>query len=334
MALNTGIKWTDHTFNPWHGCTKVSPGCDFCYAEIQAARFQGAQWGQAHDRRTFGNRHWKQLHDIAALAKKTNKTQLVFVASMSDLADNHPSVENARQKFWGMAREFQYHHNVIFQVLTKRPKLLKEQLPQDWFDGYANVWLGVSVESQQYVWRIKELLDIPASLRFVSVEPLLERVEPEALAGVDWAILGGESGAHARTFDMSNAIELQMYCVANGIKVFFKQVGTRLAKQCGFKAYKGDDSGEWGFEYRQEIPMIYTAAEVTQRHYAEGERFSTLEPRKRYLGQGRDEYHFECNKCHETFPVIGHYIKCNGTIIHLCPYCRSDSQPFRYGRGL
>lgn len=255
MGYKTGIAWTHHTFNPWWGCTKVSPGCEHCYAEKVAQRFNQAQWGKDHPRRLFSSKHWQQLRTWNARAKYLKKRELVFCASMADVADTHPSIATERQRLWQHIADLR-GQNLIFQLLTKRPALLIKQLPNDWGKGYDNVWLGASIEDRAMAYRVHHVTAAPAAVHFLSLEPLLERIDPKIITDdIEWVIIGGESGACARPFDLDWAHEIISYCAEVGIPVFVKQLGSVLAKQMRLRSSKGGDPLEWPEALRvQQIP--------------------------------------------------------------------------------
>lgn len=212
MGEVTGIEWTDKTHNFWYGCQKVSPGCKFCYAERDMSRFP--------DQFNF-NKITRAKGFDKPLSWKT--PSMVFVNSWSDFF-----IEDAdpwRPEAWKIIRETPH---LIYQILTKRPELIHARLPEDWGAGYPNVWLGVSVENNKYRYRIDDLSNIPAYVRFVSYEPALGpldiRIELD-LRCVDWVISGGESGPSARPADESWFITIRNQCRDYGIPYFHKQNG-------------------------------------------------------------------------------------------------------------
>lgn len=169
MAQNSKIEWTTHTFNMVWGCTKVSPGCDHCYAETLSNRYGHACWGRGAPRRTFGEKHWAEPLKWNRAAEKAGIRARVFCGSMCDWADPEAPPEE-REKLWPLIRATPA---LDWLLLTKRPNLIPRYLPTDWGAGYPNVWMGTSVESQQQVWRIDKLVRVPAVIRFLSCEPLL-----------------------------------------------------------------------------------------------------------------------------------------------------------------
>src|SRR5229473_1641931 len=175
MAEKTGIQWTEHTFNPWWGCTKVSPGCDNCYAEtLDRMRYKEGErhWGKGAPRKPASENSWREVEkwDRAAARSRTR----TFSASMADLFDEE-APPGALDRFWQVARRCLH---TDFQLLTKRPERILTSLPADWGKGYPNVLLGTSVEDQKRaLWRMPDLITAPAHLRFVSTEPLLGSVD-------------------------------------------------------------------------------------------------------------------------------------------------------------
>lgn len=233
MAENSSIEWTDATWNPVTGCTKISPGCAHCYAETFAERFRGVK-GHPYEQ-GFDLKLWEDRIELPLQWKKPRR---IFVNSMSDLFHEDVPDHFIGRVFDTMQRAA--HHK--FQVLTKRAEKLErwanENFTRDRWP--SNVWLGVSVENQDHVWRISHLLRTPAHTRFLSVEPLLGSVHlaPEILAGIDLVIVGGESGPRARRMHPEWAIEIQRQCAQAGVAFFFKQWGAydSSGKRVGKKA--------------------------------------------------------------------------------------------------
>lgn len=176
MGEDSKIEWTNHTFNSWWGCTKVSPACDHCYAEAWAKRTGFPDlWGVNAGRRTFAVKHWMQPERWNAAAAKEGVRHRVFCNSMSDVFDNHPGIVAEREKLWDVIRDTPH---LDWLMLTKRIGNVKHMLPADWGDGYANVWLGISVVNQDEADRdIPKLLATPARVRFLSCEPLLGPID-------------------------------------------------------------------------------------------------------------------------------------------------------------
>ena len=216
------IEWTETTWNPVTGCTKVSPGCANCYAERMAKRLQAM--GQHNYRNGFG----VTCHDhMLEQPLSWRSPRTIFVNSMSDLF--HETIPDAfiQRVFETMSRA-DWHR---FQILTKRAeRLLTLSRDLDWSD---NIWTGVTVENSDYAWRIDYLRQIPAAVRFVSFEPLLGALPQTNLSGVDWAIVGGESGPGARPMEEAWVLDLQDQCRAYGTQFFFKQWGGVNKKKTG-----------------------------------------------------------------------------------------------------
>lgn len=216
MATKSKIEWTDQTWNPVTGCTKVSPGCAHCYAERMHRRLQGK--GVAEYARDFDevDRHWHRLQD----PYRWRKPRMVFVNSMSDLF--HERVGFAFiKRVVDVIRDNPQH---VFQVLTKRSVNMlsfDRAMKTRWPD---NLWLGVSVESQRYVSRVDDLRETRAKVKFVSAEPLLGAVNFPNLLGVHWMIVGGESGPGWRDMNPDWAHAIRNQCSAAGVAFFMKQM--------------------------------------------------------------------------------------------------------------
>lgn len=223
MSKNSKIEWTHHTFNPWWGCTKISPGCDFCYAESWALRVGSNVWGAQASRRFFSEAHWKEPLRWNADAEKEGGRRRVFCASMADVFENRPELDPWRARLWDLVARTSH---LDWLLLTKRPTLVARYAPwqQDW---PANVWLGTTVESQAWAeQRLPSLLEVPAAVRFLSCEPLLGPLDLRPyLHRIDWVIAGGESGAHARPMNPEWPRNLRNQCVEAGVAFHFKQWG-------------------------------------------------------------------------------------------------------------
>jgi protein gp37 len=222
MSDKSAIEWTDATWNPVTGCTKVSPGCKHCYAERLAHRLQAM--GNPRYRNGFA----VTLHpDQLTLPLRWRASRRIFVNSMSDLFHEAVPADYIRRVFETMAQA-DWH---VFQVLTKRAErlaVLARDLPWP-----PNVWQGVSVENARYTSRIHYLRAAPASVRFLSVEPLLGSIPKLPLDGIDWVIVGGESGPGHRLVDPAWVREIRDQCVAAAVPFFFKQWGGRSPKSGG-----------------------------------------------------------------------------------------------------
>ncbi len=222
MAINSGIEWTESTWNPLTGCTKISPGCKHCYAERMAKRLQGM--GQPN----YANGFTLTLHENA-LEKplEWKKPQTIFVNSMSDLFHKDVPIEFILRVF-DVMRHANWH---TFQVLTKRAERLEELSPSiEWPD---NVWMGVSVETSDYTYRIDHLRRTGAKIKFLSLEPLLGPLHNLKLDGIQWAIIGGESGPGARPLDPVWVADIRDQCIRAKVPFFFKQWGGVNKKKAG-----------------------------------------------------------------------------------------------------
>jgi protein gp37 len=262
MGENTKIEWATHSWNPWVGCTKISPACDHCYAEGWAKRTGQAQLWNGERRRTSVANWAKPLKWNAAL-NMTGQRQRVFCASLADVFDNQADPLWRADLFLLIKAT----PNLDWLLLTKRPQNIRKMLPADWREGYPNVWLGTTCENQEEAdRRIPELLANPARIHFLSCEPLLgpidfsmilvehpayENYAPaylDALSGevfdaggssleqrdgIDWVIAGGESGPGARTMHPDWLISLRDQCAAAGVAFFFKQWGEFEVDQIG-----------------------------------------------------------------------------------------------------
>ena len=223
MAKNSKIEWTDHTFNPWWGCTKISPGCDFCYAEAWARRLGAVAWGAHAARRFLSEAHWKEPLRWNRDAATARQRRRVFCASMADVFENRPELEVWRNRLWDLIAQTPW---LDWLLLTKRPTLVARSVPwqRDW---PTNVWLGTTLESQEWVeQRLPPLLQLPAAVRFLSCEPLLGPLDLRPyLSHIDWLIAGGESGVHARPMHPEWPKSLRDQCLQAGVAFHFKQWG-------------------------------------------------------------------------------------------------------------
>lgn len=222
MALRSTIEWTESTWNPVTGCTKISQGCKFCYAERMAERLQAM--GQANYRNGF--ELTLQPH-MLELPLKWKTSQTIFVNSMSDLFHKHVPLTYIKSVFDVMGRA----HWHRFQVLTKRADRLAKLAPH--LEWPANVWMGVSVENSSHVDRIDALRLTGAQTKFLSLEPLLGPLPDLNLHGIDWVIVGGESGPRARPLQESWIIEIRDQCRDAQVPFFFKQWGGQNKKKAG-----------------------------------------------------------------------------------------------------
>ena len=254
MGKTTGISWTDSTWNPWRGCHRVSPGCANCYMFRDMRRYGGDPDVVVRSKTTFGDPlKWK-------IPRK------IFVCSWSDFFIEE--ADEWRDEAWEIMRKTPHH---TYQLCTKRPENILSRLPKDWGAGYPNVWLGVTGENQvMFDRRTKILLSIPAKIHWVSVEPMLEEINPYPMecnfmppswgdSGVDWVVIGGESGSNARPF---NTAWIDSF-VGGSFSLFVKQLGTNpirfddsVCETIQLKHPHGADPSEWEEKYRvQEFPV-------------------------------------------------------------------------------
>jgi protein gp37 len=235
MGKSTDISWCHHTFNPWWGCQRVSPGCEHCYAESKAKWLAPGIWGppKTSTRRTFGDRHWREPLTWNATAIAAGERRLVFCASMADVFEDNVTVESSRLRLWDVIRATPM---LDWLLLTKRPQNVWDMLPSSY---WSNVWLGTSTETQEYAdLRMPQLARMRdrVPVLFVSVEPQLERLSllPWLRGGfVDWVIVGGESGPRHRPFDVDWARALRDECAATGVAFHYKQFGGRTHAEGG-----------------------------------------------------------------------------------------------------
>jgi protein gp37 len=222
MGEKSAIEWTESTWNPVTGCTKISPGCKLCYAERLSKRLQAM--GQPN----YANGFDLTLHQHAlALPLRWKKPQRIFVNSMSDLFHADVPLEFIQQVFTIM-RQAHWHR---FQILTKRSERLRELAPH--LEWAPNIWMGVSVENQDYTYRIDDLRSTGAAIKFLSLEPLLGPLPSLRLDGIHWSIVGGESGPGARPMAEEWVLEIRDQCRRGVVAFFFKQWGGVNKKKTG-----------------------------------------------------------------------------------------------------
>lgn len=304
MGDVTGIQWTDHTFNPWMGCQRVSPGCERCYAEtLVTTRLRLPVWGppKTTERKRTAVANWRKPLAWDRAAAKAGKRARVFCASLADVFEDHSAVAPWRAELFALIEQTPH---LDWQLLTKRPENLSAMLPASWLaNPRPNVWLGTTVEDQRRAYeRIAELLRTPAAVRFLSCEPLLESVELETYCyecdgvgggvelvpgdpgcpseiqwpcdhcattgrlglrdGISWVIVGGESGAGARPFDLEWARSIARDCRDAGVPVFVKQMGRFPVDRARGVDYRladphGGDPAEWPEDLRvRQMPEV------------------------------------------------------------------------------
>lgn len=243
MAAST-IEWTQQTWNPSTGCNKVSAGCKFCYAERMTDRLQAMAVPKYEAGFQF------RIHpDVLDYPKKLKKPTIIFVNSMSDLFHEQMPLDYLQAVFEVMADCPQH----TFQVLTKRAERLAEWSPL--LHWPPNVWMGVSVENQAMTSRIRPLVGSGAAIKFLSVEPLIGPIEDLPLIGIDWVIVGGESGPGARPMQQEWVLRIRDQCVAESVPFFFKQWGGTNKKVTGRLL----DGRTW-----DEMPIVHRPVVETQ----------------------------------------------------------------------
>lgn len=231
MSKDSQIEWTHHTFNPWWGCTKVSPGCKHCYAETWARRLGQDVWGPNANRRELSNSYWKQPAAWNAAAQRARVRARVFCASMADVFEDRRDLDARRERLWNLIRGTPH---LDWLLLTKRPQNVSHLAP--WTHTWPeNVWLGATAENQRWLdKRMPWLLATRARVLFLSCEPLLGPLDLSSwIAGaragqhrvVNWVIGGGESGHHARPMHPEWIASLRDQCREAGISFLFKQWG-------------------------------------------------------------------------------------------------------------
>jgi len=212
MGKASIIAWTSRTWNPWRGCTKISPGCAHCYMFTAQERY-GRDPNVVTRTKT-----WRDPLKWEREAAAANRIDLVFTCSWSDWF--HIDADPWRDEAWQLVKRCPHLH---FQILTKRHERIADHLPADWGQGYANVWLGVSIENDRFVHRADALREIPAAVRFISAEPLLSPLPSLNLDRIDWVIVGGESGPDYRPMRTEWVRELRERCDSAGVSFFYKQ---------------------------------------------------------------------------------------------------------------
>lgn len=226
MSENSAIEWTDHTFNPWWGCTKVSEGCEHCYAEAWAKRTGHSVWGKQSDRRFFGDKHWAEPLKWNREAEKAGVRRRVFCASMADVFENRPDLDSQRARLGNLIRSTPA---LDWLLLTKRPHNMVEMGVRDFcFDPEA--WPGEIVamttaeDQARFDERVPELLAVPAARHGISYEPALGPLDISRHASeIDWLIAGAESGHGARPMVEQWIRDVRDQCIAAGVRFFYKQ---------------------------------------------------------------------------------------------------------------
>jgi len=238
------------TFNTHWGCTEQGPECDNCYARVMATRWGFDIWGNKADRRFFQDEHFKKLLSYNAAAERLKTPLKVFCNSMSDLYEARADLVDPRRKLYDKIKVTNW---LNYLCLTKLPNQINRLAPEH---DLPNVWYGTSVGVDKSRWRIDRLNKVKASVRFLSLEPLLQPLPGLDLSGISWAVIGGESGNKARPCDPDWIFDFVQQCRAAGVAPFVKQLGTKLAKKMKLKDGKGGDINEWPEELRvREFPV-------------------------------------------------------------------------------
>lgn len=262
MGKDTGIEWCHHTFNPWWGCVKVSPACKHCYAETFAKRVGQKVWGEQAPRRFFAAAHWAEPLKWNAAADKVGERQRVFCASMADVFEDRRDLDGERRRLWDLIAQTP---SLDWLLLTKRPENIRVMVPRFWLEQpLRNVWYGATAENQDELdRRTRHLIAVPAAVRFLSCEPLLEQIDfrqdwERGLDGtpwegaceratyaelVNWVIVGSESGPGARPMDIAWARSVVDQCRAAGTAVFVKQIANERDRKGGNPEFW--PPGEW-----------------------------------------------------------------------------------------
>lgn len=240
MGANSHIQWCDHTFNSWWGCQKVSDGCKFCYAENLSERYGHDVWGLTAPRRFFGDKHWNEPRLWNRRAIMEERRPRVFCGSMCDVFEDRPDLYEQRARLWELIEETT---ELDWLLLTKRPENAISFAPARWGEnGWpGNVWMGTSAEDQtSYDLRVDGLMKVPATVRFISAEPLLAPIDlgllgtvPKTISErycavydmIHWVIVGGESQPGCRPMNLEWARDIVRQCREAGVAVFVKQLG-------------------------------------------------------------------------------------------------------------
>jgi protein gp37 len=254
MGKESAIQWTDASWNIARGCTKVDEDCKFCY-----------MYRDSFDNTRYDPKQIVRTKTVFNLPLKLKEPSKIFTSSLTDVF--HEAIDGYRKEMWDIIRKCPQH---TFQILTKRPERITDHLPEDWGEGWGNVWLGTSVGNPDAVHRIDHLEDVKAKTKFISFEPLHKRIDRMFVANVDWIIIGGESGNETGKYRYRPCeLEWIEYIIdtyksnanqgtGRQTAIFVKQLGTHLAKQLKLKDRHGGDIEEWPEYLRiREFPMTH-----------------------------------------------------------------------------
>jgi protein gp37 len=251
MAEETRIAWTDATLNPWMGCEKVSAGCANCYAETLTTNRMGLSvWGRNGRRQRTSPQNWKKPLKWNRDAERAGHSLRVFCASLCDVFEDHPQANAWRPDLWDLIRRTP---NLDWQLLTKRPERIEDNLPPDWGAGWPHVWLGTSIEDERVIARADHLRSIPAVVHFVSYEPALGPLAHALdLSGLQWVIYGGESGPGFRAEDKQWARDIRSACALADVAFFHKQ-SAAIRTEMGIEL-DGEIARAWPLDRRKLAP--------------------------------------------------------------------------------
>jgi protein gp37 len=247
VGKRTGISWCDHTFNPWWGCQRVSEGCANCYAEATSKRWGFDIWGPGVERRLFGEKHWNEPLQWNREAVAAGVRRRVFTGSMCDVMEARQDLDPWRARLYGLVEATP---GLDWLFCTHRPGEYWWRLPVKWTsDPRPNVWLLATVEDARHIPRIGELVDCPAVIRGLSLEPLLAPLDlREHLDLIDWVIVGGESGSKARLCESGWIRSIAAQCGDRGVACYVKQLGAN--SDLSTADFKGADPAEWPDDLR------------------------------------------------------------------------------------
>jgi protein gp37 len=267
MSENSKIQWTHHTFSPWQGCTKVSDGCLYCYAEqMMDHHYKKVKWGPKGQRIKTSIQYWRKPFSWDKKAAEAGTRHRVFCASLCDVFEDREELELWREQLFELINQTK---NLNWLLLTKRPEFMAEWFNTSpwWMNGGwknpGNVWVGTSIESQNHLNRANHLAQIPAVCRFISMEPMIGPIDLQGFlehGHIHWVIVGGESGRFSRPLDLTWARSIRDQCREAGVAFFMKQTGRVFihdSYQFTPRDIKGGDLNEWPEDIRiREFPKV------------------------------------------------------------------------------